>query len=264
MAVLHSPGSGYSTMDVLSSEIKLKGHNGNTIRAHISKPSAPGTYPGIVQVHGVEGVDEHLKDVSRRLAVFGYVVITPSHWSLEEAAKGEPITIEAEEDLPIGRELGAKRTFQQVDGDLLGAYEYLKNYPGVNPERIGVMGFCSGGRFALNFACGTSLSCVVNCYSNGVLQPTEVNPEPVINRVKDLSCPMLGIFGKDDPNPTPEDVEVLRQELEKHGKTYEIVSYYNAGHAFFSDHRPGRWRPTAAHMAWGRILEWLDKYLTYA
>jgi carboxymethylenebutenolidase len=71
---------------------------------------------------------------------------------------------------------------------------------------------------------------------------------------------MLGLFGADDTNPSPADVERLRQELQNHGKTFETASFKNAGHAFFSDTRAS-YRPEASYMAWGRCLEWLSRYL---
>ena len=78
--------------------------------------------------------------------------------------------------------------------------------------------------------------------------------------MNDLCCPMLGLFGDEDTNPSPDDVTRLRGKLEKHGKTFETVSYKGAGHAFFSDTRES-YRPEASYMGWGRCLEWLSRYL---
>ena len=111
------------------------------------------------------------------------------------------------------------------------------------------------------FACQTNgLSAFVNFYSNSVFQPTEANPTPAGNLLLNLSCPMLGLFGDEDTNPSPADVEQLRSTLKESSKTFELVSYKEAGHAFFSDTRPS-YRPEVAYMAWGRCLEWLSRYL---
>jgi len=71
---------------------------------------------------------------------------------------------------------------------------------------------------------------------------------------------MLGMFGAEDTNPSGEDVALLRTKLESLSKTFELVAYKDAGHAFFSDTRAS-YRPEVAYMAWGRCLEWLSKYL---
>ena len=259
-AVIAHPGSGYRPIDVISIEVEFPGHNGDTVKAFLSKPREPGVYPGIVQATGVEGLDDHLRDMSRRLAVFGYIVVTPSLFSREEH-----IGIEEDHLREKAGEWVRNRPYQQADGDLQAALEFIKQYQGVNPDRIGTIGFCSGGSAALSFACSTTdLSCVISCYPNNIIKPFGVNTQAVIDRVKNLSCPLLGLVGKDDPNPSQEDLEILRQELDKHGKSYELVSFNNANHAFLSEHREPRWRPAAAHMAWGRILEWFDRYLTHA
>jgi carboxymethylenebutenolidase len=113
----------------------------------------------------------------------------------------------------------------------------------------------------LLFACSTKgLSCFVDCYSSSLTRITEFSPTPVIDRLKDLCCPILGLFGCDDNNPSPDQVEALRQELIKQNKTFELVSYKNAGHAFMSDTRD-TYRPEAANAAWGRIIEWFSNHL---
>jgi carboxymethylenebutenolidase len=71
---------------------------------------------------------------------------------------------------------------------------------------------------------------------------------------------MLALFGREDKNPSPADVEMLREQLVNERKTFEIVSYKNAGHAFLSDTRD-TFRPEAANAAWGRIIEWFANYL---
>ncbi len=116
---------------------------------------------------------------------------------------------------------------------------------------------------ALIFACSISgLSAFVNFYSNNIFQPTEANPTPAGDMLQNLCCPMLGLFGDEDTNPSQADVARFRSTLEDSSKTFELVSYKEAGHAFFSDTRPS-YRPEAAYMAWGRCLEWLSKYLKH-
>ena len=202
------PGAIYSLADMKCYEVTYPGYNGDPVPAYVARPAAEGEHPGVIIVHGVHGHEEHLKDVARRLAVHGYAAILPALYSREEFT-----TVVEEEDVQKTGAWLRNRPNAQANGDLQGALDFLRAAPFVN-ERIGVVGFCSGGRVGLVFACNTSgLECYVNFYSNGIIAPTEVNPVPPIEMVKDLCCPMLGLFGEDDPNPSPQDVAQLEAEL---------------------------------------------------
>jgi carboxymethylenebutenolidase len=254
-AVVLPPGSVYALADMKTADVHYPGHGGDAVPAYVARPAEAGAFPGIIIVHGVHGLEEHIKDVARRFTVHGYVAIAPALFSREAF-----LACVEEQDVEKSVGWTRRRPDAQTIGDLAGAMTFLQQQPFVN-DRIGLMGFCSGGRAALVFACSTKgLRVFVNCYSNGIVLPTEVNPVPAIDRVKELSCPMLGLFGADDTNPSPADVERLRQELETHGKPHEIVLYQHAAHAFFSDTRPS-YRPEASQMAWGRMLEWFSRHL---
>jgi carboxymethylenebutenolidase len=83
---------------------------------------------------------------------------------------------------------------------------------------------------------------------------------PLVGIVKDLSCPLLGLFGEEDQHPSPEEVAVLEKHLVEHGKTYEFHSYPGAGHAFFCVDRPS-FRPEAAKDGWEQIDHFFRRYL---
>ena len=130
-----------------------------------------------------------------------------------------------EEDLARASVSLNGRLNAQTIGDLAGSLAFLQNSSNVN-GRIGLVGFCSGSRLALVFACETTgLSAFVNFYSNSIFQPTEVNPTPAGEILQSLSCPLLGLFGDEDTNPSPADVARLRRVLEDSSKTFELVSY---------------------------------------
>ena len=249
------PGAVYHPADIIAYEAKHPGYNQDMVPGYVARPAAPGQHPGVILVHGVHGYEEHMKDMARRLALMGYASIVPALY-----CRNEFLSVVEEEDLSKASSWLRNRPNVQTIGDLTGAVAFLQESPYVS-DKIGLVGFCSGGRQALIFACNAEgLNVFVNFYSNGIFQPTEVNPVPAGDMVRDLCCPMLGLFGNEDTNPSPDDVAHLREELETHSKSYELVSYKNAGHAFFSDTRPS-YRPEVAHMAWGRCLEWLSRYL---
>lgn len=218
----------------------------------MARPTEDGPHTGLLLVHGIHGYEEHMKDMARRYAALGYAAIVPALYSRDGF-----LCVVEEDDLMKAQ---AARPNAQAIGDLNGGLRFLRSSPHVT-DRIGLVGFCSGGRLGLVFASSvTGLDVFVNFYSNGLFQSTDVNPVAPGEIAKDLSCPMLTIYGDEDTNPSPDDMTRLRQIVEGTSNTFEFVSYKNAAHAFLSDTR-NSYRPETAQMAWGRCLEWLSKYL---
>ena len=140
---------------------------------------------------------------------------------------------------------------------------YLKSLPTSN-GKVGIIGGCSGGRHAFLVACRVKgFSAVVDCWGGGVISSrlTAQNPVAPIDYTKDLSSPLLGLFGNDDQNPSSEHVNQLEEELKKCGKDYEFHRYDGAGHAFWSYDRPA-YRPQQAMDAWGKTFAFFGKHLT--
>ena len=236
-------------------DVTVTGCNGDPVPAYVARPSDDGPHPGLLLVHGIHGYEEHMKDMARRYAALGYAAIVPALYSRDGF-----LAVVEHSDLDLARDALNARSNAQTIGDLQGGLDFLRASPHVG-QRIGLVGFCSGGRLGLVFASsGVSVDVFVNFYPNGLFQPTGVNPTPPGELASGLGCPMLGLFGDDDTNPSPGDVTRLREVLERTGRTLEFVSYPRAGHAFMSDTRES-YRPEVAQMAWGRCLEWLSRYL---
>ncbi|MCZ6866996.1 MAG: dienelactone hydrolase family protein [Chloroflexi bacterium] len=249
------PGSVFHPSQITAYEVRHPGYDSFSVPTYIARPSGPGAFPALILTHGVHGYEEHMKEVARRFAAFGYACIVPALYCRDDF-----LSVVEEEDLSRASASLNSRPNAQTVGDLAGSLDFLQNSEYVN-GKIGLVGFCSGGRLAMIYACHTTgISAFVNFYSNGVFQPTESNPTPAGEMLQNLGCPMLGLFGDEDANPSPADVVRLKELLEGASKTFELVSYKQAGHAFFSDTRPS-YRPEAAYMAWGRCLEWLSRYL---
>jgi carboxymethylenebutenolidase len=123
---------------------------------------------------------------------------------------------------------------------------------------VGIIGYCSGGRQVYLAACTLpGIDAAVDCYGGGVVaRPEELNsrqPVAPIDYTKDLSCPLLGLFGREDHRPSPEDVAKTEAELKNWGKSYEFHMYENAGHSFFSVDRPS-YRVEAAMDGWKKVF----------
>ena len=249
------PGAVYHPADITAYDTTVSGYGGDAVPSYVARPNEGGPHPGLLLVHGIHGYEEHMKDMARRYAALGYAAIVPALYSRDGF-----LAVVDHSDMDLARDALNARPNDQTVGDLIGGLDYLRASPHVS-DRIGVVGFCSGGRLGLVFASSNAkVDVFVNFYSNGLFQPTGVNPMPAGELAKDLGCPMLALFGDDDTNPSPDDIARLRDVLQQSGKTFEFVSYPRAGHAFMSDTRDS-YRPEAAQMAWGRCLEWLSRYL---
>ena len=128
-----------------------------------------------------------------------------------------------------------------------------------------MIGHCSGGRQSFLAAVSLPLDAAVDCYGGFVVgEPPAGHPlagwQPIVTRTPSLSCPLLGLFGKEDKFPSPEHVAELEQALREAGKTYEFHSYDGANHGFMQVDS-ARYHPQSAVDAWGKILDWFGRYL---
>jgi carboxymethylenebutenolidase len=236
--------------------ITITGHGGDEIEAYCAVPLASGSRGGVVWIHHMPGYDRETKEFVRRLAVSGYHAVCPNLYS-REAPGADPddaaATVRAAGGVPDER----------LVGDVAGAIEYLGKLDGAN-GKTAVIGHCSGGRQAYLAACSLQLDAAVDCYGAFVVEdPPQGLPasmKPILGLAPDLSCPLLGLFGKDDQYPSPEAVAKLDAELNRLGKDHEFVSYDGAGHSFFSVDRPA-YRVEAAVDGWRRIDDFFGKHL---
>jgi carboxymethylenebutenolidase len=236
--------------------VNLRGHKGDPIDAYMARPLGAGPFPGVVVIHHMPGWDASNKEIARRFAHHGYVAILPNLHYREGKATPEANSASI-------REKGGMPD-ERTMGDVQAAIDRLRELPYLN-GKIGVIGYCSGGRQAYLAGCTLEgVDAVVSCYGGGVAQkPQEITPQqPVapIDLTKDMQCPILGLFGIEDKRPSPEDAKKTEEALKKHGKTYEFHTYENAGHAFFAVDRE-QYRVHAALDGWKRVFGWFGKYL---
>ena len=146
-----------------------------------------------------------------------------------------------------------------IVADVEAAVSYLKGLPSVN-GRIGIVGFCFGGRVAYLAACNISdLSASVVFYG-GNIGVALGDGETPLAQTGSINCPVLGLFGEEDANPTPDFVNEIDAEMTRLGKAHEFHQYAGAGHGFHCETRPS-FRPEAAQDAWGKAIAWFDANL---
>ena len=232
------------------------GHGGAQINAYRSLPAGDGPYGGVLVIHHLPGWDAGTKEITRRFAARGYNAICPNLY----ARQG--FDVDPDDAAAAAREAGGIPDDQFV-GDADGAIKALRALPTSN-GKVGVIGYCSGGRHAFLTAVSLPVDAAVDCYGAFVTgTPPEGFPlkvTPLVDRTPQLRCPLLGLFGNEDKFPSPEQVDELERALEAAGKTYEFHRYDGAGHAFFAVDRPA-YRPEAAVDGWRRIFEWFGTHL---
>jgi carboxymethylenebutenolidase len=242
---------------MIAETVAVEGDGGERIYAYYARPAGRGPYPGVVLFHHRPGWDEFYKETTRRFAHHGYLAICPDLYF--RFGHGAP------DDVAARVRSEGDVSDAQVVGDGLGSVRYLRAQP-ISNGKVGVFGTCSGGRHAYLTACRSDeIDAVVDCWGGRVVMaPEELNeqyPVAPVDLTADLSCPVLGLFGKDDRSPSPEQVATHEAALKKHGKAYEFHMYPGAGHGFFYYDRPAAYRAEQAVDGWEKVWDFLARHL---
>jgi carboxymethylenebutenolidase len=239
--------------------VTINGDKGTPITAYVAKPSGPGPFPGIVLIHHVPGWSEFYIDETRRFAHAGYLAICANLYEREGGGSdANPDDVAAKV-----RAQGGIADSQMV-GDTAGAVAWMRAQPNHN-GKVGLIGSCSGGRHTFIYACTRNdVDAAVELWGGGVVMTKEEltakKPVAAIDLTKDLSCPLLGLFGNEDRSPSPEQVNQHEAELKKHEKNYEFHRYDGAGHGFFYWNRP-MYRIEQCMDGWSKVHAFFGKYL---
>ncbi len=225
--------------------------------AQVARPAAGGPYPGIIVVMEAFGLNDHIKDVARRLAAEGFVTLAPDLYYREA------VRVTSYEDLPQAIGLMTGLWDDKIVADMDAAVGFLRRQPGLRGDRVGVTGFCMGGRVSFLTACrNRDIAAAVPFYGGGIAsgERSPRQPVPPIELAGQLRCPVLAFFGGDDPFIPSADVERVRATLATLGPQHEVVVYDGAPHGFFCNERSS-YRPDAAKDAWARTLRFFRSHL---
>jgi carboxymethylenebutenolidase len=243
--------------DLRAETVHIQGAGGDDIEAYLAAPLDGGPRGGVVVIHHMPGYDEGTKEITRRFAAQGYLAICPNLYS-REAPGADP------DDAAATARANGGVPDERLVGDVAGAAAHLRSLPSSN-GKVGTIGYCSGGRQSFLAAVSLDLDAAVDCYGAFVVgTPPEGYPLQVSSledRVPDLRCPLLGLFGAEDKYPSPDQVAELQRLLDEAGKTFDFHTYEGAGHAFFATDRPS-YRPEAAKDGWQRIFAFYGEHLS--
>jgi carboxymethylenebutenolidase len=223
------------------------------IPAYLARPAAAGRHPTILIYHEVFGLHEWVKDVARRLAHAGYVVIAPDFF----VRYGDPSKLT---DFGEIRKIVAHASDAQVTSDTTATLKWLRAQPFVDAAKMAVVGFCwGGGKAWLAVERFTDIKAGVAWYGPLKADPAMGGAAAPLQLVKNLHAPVLGLYGGKDQGISQADVQAMRQALKANGKTgSEIVVFPEAQHGFLADYRSS-YDPAAAKDGWARMLAFLKK-----
>lgn len=223
--------------------------------AYRAAPEGKKNLPAVIVVSEIFGVHEYIQDVCRRLAHLGYLAIAPELF----ARQGDPSKYT---EIPkLQAEIISKVPDIQVQGDLDATAQWAAANGG-NPDRLGIVGFCWGGRQVWLYAAhNPKLRAGAAFYGQLAGEPSELKPKSVLSLVNELKAPVLGAYGGKDAGIPLTDVDKMRIELAKGpapAKASRIDVYPEAPHAFHADYRPS-YRKPEAEQAWTRMLDWFKQ-----
>lgn len=230
--------------------------NGQPMEGYLTQPEASGRYPAVVVIQEIWGVNSHIQSVTDRLPSQGYVGLAPAMFHREGR-----MTLGLYEEMQTALARLGQCSDANIVADVQAAVAYLQAQPFVDPQRIGIVGFCFGGRVSYLSACTVpDLKAAVVFYGGRILQPLGGSGPAPIEQSASINMPILGLFGETDQNPSPADVAKMNAALQRHDKTYEFHMYPGCGHGFHCDGRAS-YRHEAARDAWTKTIAWFDKYL---
>lgn len=242
--------------DLLCGTTTITGHDGDKVEAYAATPARPTGAGGVVVIHHMPGFDEASKEIVRRFGSWGYAAVCPNLHHRE--APGA-----ASDDAAAANRAAGGVPDERLVGDVRGAVEHLRSVPGAS-GRVGVIGYCSGGRQSVLAASALPVDAAVDCYGAFVLSdpPPDSGRPPMSlrDRLPGLHAPLLGLFGAEDTHPSPEEVEELGRALSAQGTPHTFHTFDGAGHGFFAVDRPS-YRPAAATEGWRLVADFFAEHL---
>ncbi len=241
------------TNGLAAGEVKIPVSDGE-IPAYRAMPDKGKSFPVVLVVQEIFGVHEHIKDICRRFGKLGYMAIAPELY----ARQGDVSKIT--DFNKIISQVVSKVPDAQVMSDLDAAVAYARKSGKADVKRLGITGFCWGGRIVWLYAAhNPQVKAGVAWYGRLVGKPTELQPQNPIDIAASLRVPVLGLYGADDQGIPLNTVEQMREKLKQAKAPSEIIVYPNTLHGFNADYRPS-YRKEAAEDGWRRLREWFKKY----
>src|SRR5262245_9977971 len=233
--------------NAITKKVSLQVSDGTVMGAYTARPDSTGPHPGLLIFQEIFGVNQHIREVTERIAAEGYVAIAADLF--HRSAPGFDGRYD-DRDTAIAH--ATRLTREGLVADIQAAFNWLKDDPAAGGGRIGSVGFCMGGRISVLANASVPLAAAVSYYGGVTPNMPELIPH--------LAAPMLFYWGGLDKHIPPEQHRGFTDAMREAGKEYVDVEFSSADHGFFCDHRPAYNRDAAAE-SWVLTLAFLKNRL---
>lgn len=231
------------------------------IDAYLAKPQGEGSYPGIIVLQEIFGVNDHIREVTERIAKVGYIAIAPALFQRQAPGFSTGYT---PKDIEVGRNYAWEQTkASELKSDIQSAIDYLKTLPQVKQDAFGCIGFCFGGHVAYLAASLADIKATASFYGARITTSTPGGGTPTINVTSEIKGVLYAFFGMEDSSIPTEQVDQIQAELQEYQVHNCVFRYKGAEHGFFCDtlkasclaYRRASYNPEAAADAWEQVKE---------
>ncbi len=223
--------------------------NGEDMALYGSMPDGAGPFAAVVVIQHAGGVDPFTRAMVDRLAEAGYAAVAPDLYHRLDPSLGATEKRKQLKDI-------------EIIADVNTTVDFLRDHDAIDGNRLGITGFCMGGRVVyLMAAANPHFKAAVAYYGGNIMVPWGEGVQAPFARTGEIGCPLMFHFGEEDSNPSADDMKKLDEELVRHAKVHEFYSYPGAGHAFMDFSNPQRYREGADKTSWPRTLDFFNKNL---
>jgi carboxymethylenebutenolidase len=237
-------------MEISNERVQIPLAGGGRMGGYLARPTEGGPRPAVLVFMEIFGVNAHIREISDRLAREGYVALAPD--TFHRTGPGVEYGYD-DEGMEKGMALLNQLKADEVVSDVRAAIDFLRGRPDVQGDHIGCMGFCIGGHVTYLAACETDVRAAASFYGGGVAAPQGLGgADSTLGRTGKIKGRILCLFGENDEYIPDDQVQAIREALEKGGTNHDIVVYPGAQHGFFCDQRDA-YQEKAAVDAWERV-----------
>ncbi|HLH77211.1 MAG TPA: dienelactone hydrolase family protein [Candidatus Binataceae bacterium] len=243
-------------MEIVGQEIQIASGQ-EKMGCYLAHPKTPGRYPAVVVTMEVVGLSDDIRHTSNQFAEQGFVAIAPNLYFRIPGPQTLPYG-----HLPEALKLAATLTDDGIVRDMSATIDFVKDHP-LSNGKVGVVGFCMGGRIAFLTACRNStLNGAISFYGGGILRAAQPGAAPAIDYLANLRAPMIAFFAGQDPHIPLSDGETIGARAKQLGKQVEVRVYPEAGHGFMCENPArGAYHEASAKDAWPRMLSFFRQHL---
>ncbi len=237
-------------MSIATEWTDLPVDDGTSMRAYVARPASK-PRAGIIVLQEIFGINSHIRDVTERFAGEGYLAIAPELFHRTGPGFESGYT-----DMTPGRTHAQSATDDELAADVRAAFDWLQNQGESRKLQSAAIGYCMGGRVATLAAMTVPLRCSISYYGGGIA-PHQFYKVNLMERLGEIRCPMMFVWGGKDHFIPPESVNTVITRLRELKKTFVNVEFSDADHGFFCDQR-GSYNAAASSEAWPLTLAYLE------